>query len=286
MDMHLHCGLERQIDLNAWLDMAMKDGRRAIVMLDHLELYRKTDTEYAAWLKEKGFKGWYPMGAPGHVAMFAAFDQAIAERKDLVLFKGWEIYEGELDTGVEEAPMRMVDVIGWHISPNNGKAAPNGATLIKRATQIKEIQKRFPIPMILFHPFTMRIENLQRTAVREGREVKSLTAADYRFFQPGEQEQLIAILKGTSIYIEMARESVNFWNDPIVREAMIADIKPLVDAGVQFTVSTDNHYVPHAQISFHPERFCADVGLTPANTNTLIREMLAQRAKREATAMK
>lgn len=279
MDMHLHSGLERPLPLEKWIDIAVKDGRKVVVLLDHLELYRKTPDEYDAWLEEKKFPRWYPMGEDGHKAFYTELDNAVATRKDVLLFRGWEIYEGELDTGVEEAPMRMADVIGWHISPNNGGAAPNGQTLIKRAKQIKEIQRKFPIPMILFHPFTMRIENLQRTAQTQGRDPRSITEEEYRFFQSGEQEELARILQGSSIYIEIGKTTGTLWLDPVLRSVLTKDIKPLADMGVQFTVSTDNHYLIHTQAKFQPDIYCPELGVTPANTNTIVRELIALRAK-------
>src|SRR4051794_14146005 len=42
LDFHLHSGMEREVELNSWLEMAAADGRKAVVLLDHLELYRKT----------------------------------------------------------------------------------------------------------------------------------------------------------------------------------------------------------------------------------------------------
>jgi histidinol phosphatase-like PHP family hydrolase len=41
--------------------------------------------------------------------------------------------------------------------------------------------------------------------------------------------------------------------NPVTREALIADIKPLAEAGAQFTVSTDAHYRKDVQQPFHPE---------------------------------
>ncbi|MBI5093692.1 MAG: hypothetical protein HZB26_14770 [Candidatus Hydrogenedentes bacterium] len=280
MDMHIHAGMEREIPLNEWIDASVKDGRRVIVLLDHLELYRKTPEEYQAWAKEKKFPAWYTGGSAGHKALMADFDAAIAGRKDVILFKGWEISEDELDTGLEEAPMRMAEVIGWHISPHNVGDPPDGTKLIKRIQQVKEAQKRFPVPMILYHPFTMRIENIQRKAAAKGRDLKTLTVDEYRFFQPGQQEQAASLLKGGSVYIEMASASAAYFNDPIVREAMIADIKPLAEMGVQFIVSTDKHHATKGEKSFQPEAYCAPCGITPENTNTIVRELLAQRARR------
>ena len=166
MDMHLHAGLERELDMKSWIDLSVRDGRKVFVLLDHLELYRKSAAELDLWRKGRKFDGMYPMGPEGHRALMADFDKVVAQRQDAILFKAWEIYEGELDTGIEPAPMGMVDLIGWHISPNNGREAPNGRKTIERAKQILELQKKIRVPMILFHPFTMRVENLQRTPCR------------------------------------------------------------------------------------------------------------------------
>lgn len=273
MDMHLHAGLEREIDPDPWIDLAVADGRQVIVLLDHLELYREPD-------RKKTFRVSYPFGAAGHRALMRDFDALIARRKDVILFKGWEIYEGELDTGVEAAAMRMVDVVGWHISPNHGRRPPDGTALLRRIRQVVEIQKQFPIPMILFHPFTMRVEHLQRKARAEGRDARSISVSEYRFFQTGEQEEAARLLRGRSIYIEIADSQLRDIADPACREALIADIQPLAEAGVQFTVSTDNHSVASAKRPFRPEAHAPLYGVTAANTNGLVRDLLAARAKR------
>src|SRR6202040_470735 len=92
MDMHFHAGQERDVDLDRWVDLAAADGRRVIAMLDHLERYRgKTPMIY-------------PMGAAGHKAFMADIEAQEDRRKDLILFKGWEVLQDDLDRGVETAP--------------------------------------------------------------------------------------------------------------------------------------------------------------------------------------
>jgi len=278
MDMHLHAGMEREVPLDDWIDLAVADGRKVLVLLDHLELYRQSPEEYAAWAEKRGFLQWYPVGPEGHRALMADL-AGVNDRDDVITFRGWEIYEGELDTGIEPEPMHMAEVIGWHISPHHGGRAPDGRLLIRRAKQLLELQKQFPVPMILFHPFTMRIENLQRTARDRGMLRAALTVDNYRFFRPGEQRELAELLKNTSVYIEISRGTERYWDDPVTRDALIADIKPLAEAGVQFTVSTDNHGVESAKRPFEPERYCAALGVTPENTNGIVRELLAIRAR-------
>jgi len=248
-------------------------------LLDHLELYRKTAADYEAWRAKGGVQARYPVGTDGHRALFADFDAAV-RRKDVLVFKGWEISESELDGSLETVPMRLAEVIGWHISPRNGAEPPNGRTLIRRVKQVREVQKQFPVPMILFHPFPMRLENLQTTAQRQGRDLHTIAAEEYRFFKPGEQEELIGLLRGTSIYLEISRATEHYFDDPACRAALIADTLPLAQAGVQFIVSTDNHGLAQANKPFHPAHYCEPMGVTTFNCNTIIRELLALRARR------
>ncbi|MBI4890403.1 MAG: hypothetical protein HY821_07235 [Acidobacteria bacterium] len=279
MDMHLHAGLELETPLDRWLDAAAADGRRVVVLLDHLELYRKTAAEYRDWLLQRpAFVTRYPMGPAGRQALMRDFAKA-REHRGLTVFTAWEVSEDELDTGTEMDVLAQVDLVGWHISPRNGKQPPDGKHLIRRASQLRELQQKLPVPMILFHPFTMRVENLERTAQREGRPISSITTAQYRFFQPGEQRELADLLRGRSIYIEIARESAHCMENPACREAMIADIQPLAELGVRFTVSTDAHGLRHAQLPFRPESYCKPLGVTPANTNPLVQELLARRPR-------
>jgi hypothetical protein len=279
MDMHLHAGMERPVDLKTWIDLAVADGRRVIVLLDHLELYRKTSEQYDAWRSKGKFQARYPVGAKGHHAFYADLEKAAA-RKDVLIFKGWEVSEDELDSGLELEPMRLADVIGFHVSPKNGSVPPNGQTLLKRVRQLKELQNKLPVPMILFHPFPMRMENLQRTAKKNGRGPKTIAVSEYRFFQPGEQQEMINLLKGSSIYLEMNRATEEYFDEPACRQALIEDIRPLAEAGVQFTVCTDNHHLAAARKPFAPERYCLPSGVTPAHCNTIVRELIALRARR------
>lgn len=283
MDMHLHAGMERQVPLSEWMGMAFADGRKVIVLLDHLELYRKTPEQYAQWAQEEGFEQWYRVGAEGRRA-FMNDMASVRERGDVITFRGWEISEGELDTGIEREPMRMAEVIGWHISPNHQGNPPDGQLLIRRIQQLAEVQNEFPVPMILFHPFTMRLEHIQQKAREAGRDVSTLTVEEYRFFQPGEQERVAELLRGKSIYVEVSRSTGGYWKDPICRAALIADIKPLAEMGVQFTVSTDGHGVRGAQMPFEPRVYCDSLAVTPANANTMVRELLALRARKTVNA--
>ena len=275
MDMHLHAGLERPVSLQEWVDLAVADGRKVLVVLDHRELYDRTPEEFDAWIAENKFTRWYPTGKEGQKSLMNDLE-SLKKRTDVIAFRGWEIWEGELDEGLDREAMRMAEVIGWHVSPNGN---PCGKMLIKRIRQIIEVQKEFPVPMIVFHPFSMRIERVQRMAKQQGKDLAALTVQDYRFFQPGEQEEVIGLLRGKSIYIEISRGQEGCWKDPVIREALTADIKPLAEAGVQFTVSTDAHGVREMKTHFDPATYCAEIGVTPQNTNTIVRELLAIRAK-------
>ncbi|MCC7498771.1 MAG: hypothetical protein IT160_14410 [Bryobacterales bacterium] len=279
MDLHLHSGMERQVSLDKWLDLAAADGRKVVVLLDHLELYRRTPAEYQAWLdKRKDVAARYPLGQAGHEALWADFER-MRQRKHMVVFTGWEVSELELDEGTEPDSLLRVDMVGFHISPNNKGNAPDGPHLIRRALQVKELQKKVPRPMVLFHPFTMRVEKVQKRARLAGKSIDQIPVSDYRFFHGDEQKRLADILRGTSIYVEIGRATGACMQQPNCRQAMIEDVKPLADMGVQFTVSTDAHSVASLERTFRPETFCEPLGVTEANVNTLVRELLAYRAR-------
>lgn len=280
IDLHVHAGKEKPVPLDEWIDMFIHDGRKVLLLLDHLELYRMNGMEQVEWLKKNKVNDWYPDSASGRrdfMNELASFEN----RKDVLAFSGWEIWEGEIDEGLEKQPMQDAEVIGWHISKAawNGKA-PVGKELIIRAGQIVEIQKEFPVPMIIFHPFGGRIKAVKDAAAKSGRDISSITMDEYRYFTPEEQKELIKILAGRSVYIEIEREWSRLWNDQPVREAFIADIRPLVDGGVKFTISTDAHGKESFNTPYDPEIYCNDIGITSENANAIIRELLAFRAKK------
>lgn len=280
MDMHIHCGLERRLPLNEWINLSVADGRKVFFCLDHLELYDRTPDECAQWAKEEGVQQWYPMGRDGHRAFMADITRLAAERKDLLIFKGWEVAEFDLDDGVNYEPLKNAQVIGWHISPTHDGDEPNGALFIRRIKQIKEVQKKLNVPMILFHPFPARLGRLEKLAKKAVRTRESLTLAELRFFKPGEQEEVIRLLKDSSIYIEMGRGTEGYWDTPNMRAALIADIKPLADAGVKFTVSTDAHTPDSFKKPFHPEVYCEPCGITLDNASAIVDDLLARREKK------
>lgn len=279
MDIHIHCGLERRLPLNDWIDLSVADGRKVFFCLDHIELYDRTPGEYAAWAKEEGVQPWYPMGREGHRAFMADITKLAAERKELLIFKGWEVAEFDLDDGVNYEPLKAAELIGWHISSTHDGDEPNGALFIRRIKQVKDVQKKLNVPMILFHPFPARLGRVDKLAKKAGRTRDSLTVEELRFFKPGEQEEVIRLLKGTSIYIEMGRGTEGYWDTPNMRAALIADIKPLADAGVKFTVSTDAHTPDSFKKPFHPEVYCEPCGITFANASAIIKDLLSRRMK-------
>ncbi len=281
IDLHVHAGKERPVPLNEWVDFLVHDGRKVLLLLDHLELYRMEEKEKNAWLSKNKLKDWYPDPVTGKNQLMKDFSNISASRKDVLIFRGWEIWEGELDEGLEKQPMKDAEVIGWHLSKAawNGKA-PMGKELISRVRQVIEVQKEFHVPMILFHPFSGHYNAVKEAALLSGRQASSIKKEEYRYFTSDEQKELIGLLKGSSIYMEIEMGWLSLWKDPIVIEAFTEDIRPLVDAGLKFTVSTDAHNQRHLGKPYQPEVYCQSLGVTPENVNTIIRELLAIRAKK------
>jgi histidinol phosphatase-like PHP family hydrolase len=282
MDMHIHCGLERRLPLNQWIDLSVADGRKVLFCLDHIELYDRTPKEYGEWAREEGVQQWYPMGREGHRAFIADIGTLAAARKDLLVFKGWEVAEFDLDDGVNYEPLKDAQIIGWHISSTHEGDEPNGALLIRRIKQVIEAQNKLDVPMILFHPFPARLGRMEKLAKKAGRTRESLTVDELRFFKPGQQEEVIRLLKDKSIYIEMGSGTEGYWDTPNTREALIADIKPLADGGVKFTVSTDAHTPDTFKKPIHPEVYCEPCGITAENANAIIRDLLTRQKKLSA----
>ena len=281
IDLHVHSGKERPMPLNEWVDFLVRDGKKVLLLLDHLELYRMEEKEKNEWLSKNKLTDWYPDLTNGKYQLMKDLTNISASRKDVLIFRGWEIWEGELDEGLEKQPMKEAEVIGWHFSKAawNGKA-PMGKELISRVKQIIEVQKEFPVPMILFHPFAGHYNAVRDAVLQSGRQVTSIKKEEYRYFTSDEQQELISLLKGNSIYMEIEMGWLALWNDPIVREAFTEDIRPLVDAGLKFTVSTDAHNQSHLIKPYQPEVYCNALGVTPENVNTIVRELQAIRAKK------
>ena len=280
IDLHVHAGKERPLPMQEWLDLFAKDGRKVLLLLDHLELYRMNAEEHRAWITKNNFTDWYPNLNNGKIDFQNDLEKA-QKREDLLIFRGWEIWEGELDEGLDKEPMKDTEVIGWHMSKAawDGRA-PKGKELIHRAKQILEVQKEFPVPMIIFHPFNANIKAVRDAAAKAGKDLKSIKKEEYRYFTSQEQKELIGLLKGSPVFIEIERDWANLIKDPVVREAFREDILPLAEAGVRFTVSTDAHRRNSFDQPYDPESYCRDLGVTAENVNSIIRELLEIRAKK------
>lgn len=245
IDLHVHAGKERPFPLNEWIDLFVKDGRKVLVLLDHLELYRMDEKENKEWIAKNKLTDWYPNRETAKTNF-----------------------------------MKDAEVIGWHISKAawDGKA-PSGKEIIHRVKQILEVQKEFPVPMIIFHPFAGYYEQVRTNVMNSGRKITDIKNEDYHFFTASEQKELITIVKGKPVFFEISRDWETLWDDPVARKAFIEDIKPLTDTGVKFTVSTDAHNNSSFNKPYQPEKYCADLGISPENVNTIIQELLEKRVE-------
>jgi len=267
LDFHFHSGMERETTIEKWLELALDGGRRCFLMVDHLELYRPGESGHRL--------DNYAISPAGRSAFLNDVER-MKQRRDALIFSGWEVFEGELDTGIEWEAMRQVEAVGWHISHLKGKRPPDGKLLVRRARQIQELQKQLPIPMILLHPFTPRFEGL-----RQGRGAAPPARADYQYFHGDEQKQLIDVLGDSSIYVELNHSSMaGPWNDPVLRDALVAAMRPLAEAGLEFTTGSDNHGLASVRGDYRPEVFCQACGIRTRQLNGIVGELLAARARR------
>ena len=261
LDFHYHGGLERdeKLSIDEWIDMGVAMGRRCFLLVDHLELYRPEP--YKKYIKHPR----YPSGAEGHREFLKEVDHA-RKRRDVLIFSGWEVIEDEIETGLDWEALRLVEAIGWHIKRHNGHE------LVRRIRAIQEVQKQLPVPMILYHPFSRAGT---RPESSEGRSIN-----DLRCLSSEVQKQMIDLLGDSSLHLEINLGWVFAykWRDRKMREALIEDIRPLAEAGLPFTVGSDDHRVEDQSREHNADQLCAAFGIRSRQVNRIVGELLAQRA--------
>jgi histidinol phosphatase-like PHP family hydrolase len=261
LDFHYHSGLEREpgLSIDAWIDRAVARGRRCFLAVDHLELYRPEP--YKKYVKEPR----YPPGPDG-LRQFLKDVDRVRQRRDVLVFSGWEVIEGEIDAGLDWEALGLVDAVGWHIGHHGGHE------LLRRIRTVKEVQKRLPIPMILYHPFRKRGP---RPETSEGKAV-----ADLRCLTPEVQREMIDLLGDSSIHLEINVDWVfgYKWRDPKIRQAHTEDVRPLAEAGLSFTIGSDDHRFEDQTGLYDPDLLCATYGITARQVNRIVGEILTHRA--------
>ena len=65
IDLHIHAGIERPVTMDEWADGLLRNGLIVLGLVDHYELYLKSDEDYAKYLTRKGFPRWYDNGVEG-----------------------------------------------------------------------------------------------------------------------------------------------------------------------------------------------------------------------------
>ena len=284
LDFHFHGGLEREPDLSLeqWVMMAQNSrqnpppamasipksdwlkrqesvGRSCFLIVDHLELYRP---ERHAITRKYVPKPRYPLEPSGRKAFIAEVDALRAARKDLIVFSGWEALETDFDTGLDMPALEMVDCVGWHIGKDQEGHVP-------RARQIRDLQRKLAKPMIMYHPFRQPIP-------REGE-----TAASLRQLTSEQQKRLIDVLGNSSVYLEInISVLIQYWPKPARRQAFTDDLRPLVEAGLEFAVGSDWHRREDMEY-YEPERYLADLGIPARQVTGIVGDLLT-RSRKEA----
>ncbi len=287
LDFHFHAGLEREANLSmeqwvmlahnsrqtpsaaapsaikaGWANSSQALGRSCFMIVDHLEFYRpeliETTKKYIPAPR-------YVLGHEGKKQFVAEVEALRKSRPDLLIFSGWEVLETDLDTGLDMKGMELVEGLGWHIG-----RPPDGDGVVLRITQLRDLQKKLPKPMVLYHPFRLPIP-------KEGE-----TVASMRQLTSENQKHLIDALGDSSIYVELNLSVLlKYWEVPARRQAFTEDIRPLVEAGVEFTVGSDAHRLP--DIEYHElERFMRDLGVRSNQVTGIVGDLLTRGAHTQA----
>ena len=164
IDFHVHAGKERPLPMNGWIDLFVSNGRKVLLLLDHLELYRVNDTENKAWVTKNKLTDWYPEKASAKELFRNDLLKAM-ERRDILLFRGWEIWEGELDEGLEKEPMKDAEVLGCRIGFRRG-AAPRRIASLGCVGRLERRQQQGDLAHLGQEPFQRRTGRPSETASR------------------------------------------------------------------------------------------------------------------------
>lgn len=150
IDLHIHAGIERPVPIDTWVGGLVQKGRKALGLLDHYELYLKSDEEYAAYLKRKGFPRWYSNGLPG----FREFCKQMRHQETVhnaKILLGLEVYHGDFPD-VRPDFLDGLDFVGCHISKTES-FEPWSDFLLHAASKLSQTAHRHDLVGILFHPF-------------------------------------------------------------------------------------------------------------------------------------
>ena len=231
IDLHIHAGIERPVPMDEWVDGLIRGGRTVLGLVDHYELYLKSDEDYASYLRRKGFCRWYPNGLEG----FRTFCDDVrqqAKREHITILLGLEVYHGDFPN-VREDFLEGLDFIGCHISKTES-FEPWGEFLLQSAEKLSLTAHENGIVGVLFHPF-----NHSFWAHRQG----MTPQRGLHIIKPDKLDDFAGKMAALDVCVEInwGSDSKNLSQPEFIQE-YIPVVQALKSQGVRFWLGSDVHH--------------------------------------------
>ena len=249
IDLHVHAGIERSAPMDTWIDGLIQQGRKALGLLDHYELYLKSDEEYAAYLERKGFPRWYPNGLVG----FREFCRQVRHQgaiRDIQILLGLEVYHGDFPD-IRPDFLDGLDFIGCHISKTES-FEPWGDFLLHAASKLSRVAHQHALTGVLFHPF-----NHSFWSHRQG----ITPARGLNIIQPDRLDDFANEMASLDICIEInwGSDAKNL-DQPIFLQEYLPVIEALRERQVRFWLGSDVHRSLDAP--YNMNYLCSELGIS------------------------
>ena len=231
IDLHIHAGIERPVTMDEWVAGLLRNGLIVLGLVDHYELYLKSDEDYAKYLTRKGFPRWYDNGVEG----FQTFCNEVRQqgkRKNITVLLGLEVYHGDFPD-VREDFLAGLDFIGCHISKTES-FEPWGDFLFRSAEKLSHTARSNGIVGVLFHPFDHSF-----FLHRQGMTPKH----GLHIIEPDKLEYFSERMAALDVCVELnwGSSSKNL-NDPKLIREYIPVVQALKSQGVRFWLGSDVHH--------------------------------------------
>ena len=248
VDLHIHAGIERPVPMNSWVSNLVEEGRHVLGLLDHYELYLKSDDEYDAYLKRKGFPRWYSNGLAGFREFCGQVREQEAKRDERILL-GLEVYHGDFPN-VRPDFLKGLDFVGCHISKTES-FEPWSDFLLQSASKLSQTAHENELVGVLFHPFDHSF-----WFHRQGK----TPARGLNIVEPGRLNEFADGMAELDVCIEINWGSD--WNNldqPLFLQEYLPVIEVLKERHVPFWLGSDVHHSGSAPYDMN--RLCAALGI-------------------------
>ena len=278
VDVHLHAGLERNVDLDYLVDWAVLDGRKILALIDHDFLYWREPREFEAWLRRERLTRNYPRGVEGLKKFYSdVARQRERWRGETMIFQAIEVFNEKLGQkgfkALPEEVFKGLDIFALEVR-TYGDQPGAGAILREWVLRLDELCKEKDLVGVLCHPFMYTVEKFYRRG-----EINRANLKAGLIYLPEELAAFTDGLRLERVFIEVNWSIIaRLYRDYYRLFEMVANaFKILRDAGLSFSLGSDLHKYPPV-IPYRPDGPYREMGLSPEDFGII--EALEERYSR------